>query len=336
MATLHKEYNGTNGFNDKVRLTEARKTSLFSSRKVLRKKIRTWFLENKSKELQPKFHGQGSMEMNTICNPIPERDENDDTILKFDLDDGVYFIEKDDEDNKKSINTWHDWIYEAVKDHTDILPQKKNTCVRVLFSDGHHIDLPIYYKNEGKIELAHKGKGWIESDPKKFYEWFNEKCKDRQQLRRIVRFLKTWKNFRELRNTNLKLPSGFALSILAVNNYVVDDNDDAAFRETVRGVKKALDSKFECLRPTTPIGEDVFKDFSLTRRVDTLNCLDSLIKDCDKAKDEDNFKIASEYLRSNQFGDRFPLGKNDSEKDKSDRLRKSAAETNIIHRPYYE
>lgn len=336
MATLHKEYSGVNGFNENIRLTDARKDSLLASRKSLRKKIKDWFLENKPNELQPKFHGQGSKEMNTICNPIPEKDKDGANILKFDLDDGVYFIEKDEEDNRRSIDTWHDWIYEAVKDHTDILPQKKNTCIRVLFADGHHIDLPIYYKNDDVIELAHKGKGWIESDPKEFYEWFNKQCNSTQQLRRIVRFLKAWKNNRELKNTNLKLASGFALSILAVNNYIADDNDDRAFRETVRCIKNTLDYKFECIRPTTPEGEDVFKDFSDTRKTNILNSLDSLIKDCDKARDEDNFKTASEYLRNNQFGARFPLGKDESEKEKSNRLKEASEKTSIVHRPYHE
>lgn len=336
MATLHNEYNNkTTGFNGKIRLTEKRKTDLKGSRKSIRKKIRNWFAENKSDELQPKFGGQGSFEMNTIINPIPEYDEDDNKLLKYDLDYGVYFIENEDEDNRRAITTWHDWVWESVEDHTDTPPKKKDTCVRVLYADGHHIDLPIYYKEDDTIELAHKGKGWIESDPKEFYDWFNDKAKENQQLRRIVRYLKAWKNFRENSNSNLKLPSGFALTILATNNYVSDDNDDVAFRETVREIKKTLDNKFECKRPTTPKGENVFDSYSETRKNNFLTTLKSLINDCDRAKDEKNFKKASEYLRNNQFGDRFPLGKNESEEDKSSRLATSVASSGIIHRPYH-
>lgn len=337
MATLHNEYNNkTTGFNGKIRLTEKRKTDLKGSRKSIKKKIRNWFTENKPDELQPKFGGQGSFEMNTIINPIPEYDEDNNKLLKYDLDYGVYFIENQDEDNRRVISTWHDWVYESVEDHTDTPPQKKNTCVRVLYTDGHYIDLPIYYKEDDTIELAHKSKGWIESDPKEFYEWFNDKAKDNQQLRRTVRYLKAWKNFRENDNSNLKLPSGFALTILVTNNFESDDNDDVAFRETVRKINNTLDNKFECKRPTTPKDENVFENYSETRKNNFLNTLKSLIKDCDRAKNEKNFKKASEYLRDNQFGDRFPLGKNESEDDKSNRLASSVAGTGIIHRPYYE
>jgi superfamily I DNA/RNA helicase len=196
--------------------------------------------------------------------------------------------------------------------------------------------LPIYYKENDVIELAHKVEGWIESDPKEFYEWFNDKAKENQQLRRIVRYLKAWKNFRENSNSNLKLPSGFALTILATNNYVSDDDDDAAFRETVRKIKSTLDDNFECKRPTTPKDEDVFENYSETRKQSFLDALKSLVNDCDRAMDEKNFKKASEYLRNNQFGDRFPLAKDESEKDKSSRLTASVTGTGIIHRPYYE
>jgi hypothetical protein len=328
MATLHKEYIS---FNGKIKLTIARKESLKSSRKEIKRKIREWFQENKPDELQPKFKGQGSFDMNTTVNPIPVYDTNNNKLLQYDLDYGVYFIEKEDEDNKRAIETWHDWVYDSVEDHTDQKPKKKTTCIRVIFSDGHHIDLPIYYKNGDTPELAHKSKRWIESDPKKFLEWFNDQ--KNAQLEKIVRALKAWKNFRENKNSNLKLPSGFELTILATNNCNEDDNLDVAFRETVRDIKAELDKEFKCMRPTDPV-EDVFEDYSKTRKDDFLDALKSLISDCDRAKDEKNFKKASEILRDNQFGDRFPLGEDKDEDDKRKALAASMISTGITHKPY--
>lgn len=330
MAVLNKEYIK---FNKAIKLMEARKKSLMKSRKELRKKIRTWFLENKPNELQPKFHSQGSIEMNTTVNPIPEKDEDDNTILKYDLDDGVYFIEKENEDNKRGIETWHDWVYQSVENHTSKTPIRKTTCIRVPFADGHHIDLPIYYKDGEVPELAHKVKRWLESDPKEFYEWFNEKAKGKLQLVRIVRYLKAWKNFREVTNSNLKFPSGFALTILATNNYVSKDNDDDALRETLIKVKSKLDIKFQCLRPTTPKNEDVFEDFPKTRKEDFLTNLDNLICACKKANAEKNFKKASEYLRK-EFGKRFPLGKDEDEESKNQRLGSSLSGALITPKPF--
>lgn len=328
MATLNSEYLA---FDSKIKLTDNRKEKLKKSRKEIKNKIKKYFREEKPDELQPKFWGQGSFEMNTTVNPIPVKDENDENLLKYDLDYGVYFVEKDGEDNRKSIEIWHNWVFNAVENHTNTPPQKKTTCVRVIFADGHHIDLPIYYKNGNIPELAHKSKGWIDSDPKEFYEWFNDKANT--QLKRIVRYLKAWKNYRETNNESLVLPSGFILTILATNNYIAYDNDDTAFRETIKKIKKELDRKFECYRPTTPKDEDLFASYKETKKTNFLEALQSLISNCEKAKEENNFKKASEHLQYS-FGDRFPLGQDKNEEEKKDKI--GALLTNsYASKPYF-
>ena len=314
MARLHKEYVE---FNGNIKLTSARKVDLLSSRKSVREKITKYFKEEKPDELQPVFIPQGSSEMNTTTNPIPETDQDGNTILKYDLDDGVHFFENEGEDNMQTIETWHNWVYNAVKDHTNMPPIRKVTCIRVIFSDGHHIDLPIYY-NSGNREMGHRTKGWLSSDPEEFTNWFNDQATEDQQLRRIVRYLKAWKNYREVKNSNLKFPSGFALTILVTNHFSPDDFDDIALKETVKSIKESLNQPggFKCLRPTTPKGEDLFADYSEIRKNDFLNALNGLYEACEKAGDEKNFKAASEHLRK-QFGDRFPLGKDEDEETKS-------------------
>ena len=86
MAVLHKEYIK---FDKEIKLNNTRKESLKTSRRNIRKQIREWFKENKSKELQPKFDGQGSFEMNTTINPIVEYDEDENPMRKYDLNYGV-------------------------------------------------------------------------------------------------------------------------------------------------------------------------------------------------------------------------------------------------------
>lgn len=330
MATLHKEFND---FNKKIRLTDSRRDSLVSSRNGIRKKIKDWFYDNKKNETMPKFHSQGSFSMNTTINPIPIYDEDNNKLVKYDIDDGVYFIEESD--NRKNIDTYHNWIYEAVKDHTNQEPKRKTTCVRVIFSDGHHIDLPIYYKTTDTPELAHRSQDWIESDPKEFYEWFNNKAKKNKKIRKIVRYLKAWKNYREVKNTNLKLPSGFELTILVVNNFVDKDNDDTAFYETVKSIKNTLQNTFECLRPTTPKNENLFEEYSETRKNNFLDNLDSLLKACENAADESNFKEASKYYRS-VFGDRFPYGKDEEQESKAQSIYNSFSKSDNKPKPYGE
>lgn len=330
MARLHKEFTQ---FNKELKLTTVREDGLKNSRKEIKRKIRNWFEENKPDELKPKFAGQGSFEMNTIVNPIPEY-EDDAILRRYDLDYGIYFIENDGEDNKRAIETWHNWIYEAVEDHTDQAPIRKNTCVRVIFADGHHLDLPIYYKEDDAIYLAHKTRGWIESDPKEFYEWFN--AGKNAQIERLVRYLKAWKNYRESKNSSLKLPSGFSLTILLVNNYAEYDNDDQSFWETIQNMHSELSRAggFKCLRPTTPVGEDVFQEYSETKRENFLNALESLLNDMVRADEEENFRKASEILRKNQFGSRFPLGEDKNEGKKSATLAAALGAAAISPKPY--
>jgi len=333
MAILNKEYNK---FDNEIKLNENRKESLKTSRKELRKKIKKWFKDNKPNEIQPKFGSQGSFEMNTTINPIVTYDAEGNVLRKYDLDDGVYFIYKSEADTKQSINTWHDWIFKATENHTGKDSIRKTTCVRVVFADGHHIDIPIYYKEDNTIELAHKTKGWLESDPKEFYEWFNEKKKTRSRLEAIVRCLKAWKNYRETKNTDLKLPSGFELTILATYNYVDADNLDEAFRKTIMAIDTELNKYggFKCIRPTTPSDEDVFENYSDTRKTKFLSALKSLKEDCIKASEEKNFKLASEILRNNQFGIRFPLGEDKGEEAKSNSLKKSLSSAIVKPKPY--
>src|SRR5690606_5280210 len=146
MANCNKHFEEYNG---NIRLTDARRQSLKGSRKELRNKVRKWFKENKPDETQPKFNGQGSMSMDTIINPIPRKikeGKEEKTVLYYDVDDGIYFEGDKEPKDRPTPITYHNWVYEAVKGHTDKDPIDKNTCVRTLFADGHNIDQPIYYK----------------------------------------------------------------------------------------------------------------------------------------------------------------------------------------------
>jgi len=252
------------------------------------------------------------------------------------LDDGIYFIEVNRQNNRKNISTWHDWVFNAVQYHTNITPKRKNTCVRVIFADGHHIDLPIYYEENGYYpQLAHRSEGWITSDPQEFIDWL-ESQPNIKQLKRTVRYLKAWKNYRESNNTNLKLPSGFALTILAANNFVPKSGkDDVAFMETVRKIRSKL-NRFSCKRPTTPKDEDLFKDYSYTRKDNFLKALDSLLNACENASEEANFRTASKYMIDYCFGDRFPLGDNINQRKKAAQIGSLIGSNPLAKKPYAE
>jgi hypothetical protein len=228
------------------------------------------------------------------------------------IDDGIYFIGNESPEERKSIQTYHNWILEAVDGHTSIPPKDRNTCVRVLFADGHNIDLPIYYKQKDTPELAHKAKGWIESDPKAFTDWFNQKADQSPQLRRIVRYLKAWSDYRKYCRSDKKMPSGLILTILAANHYYKHDRDDVSLKETLVLIQAELKREFKCERPTTPKGENLLSTY--TQKDYFMDCLETFISNAKKAIEEKNQKKGCEHWQKS-LGDRFPchLAKDEEE-----------------------
>ncbi len=302
MANNHSQFLQ---FEDKITINRSRVDSLRVSRNKLREKIKTYFKDKKSSETQPKFHGQGSFMSKTLINPIPrviEENGEEKTLYKYDIDDGVYFICNDDDCTRKSINTYHSWIVDATDGHTNTKPIDKNTCVRIIFSDGHNIDLPIYFTEDENHELAHKSKGWLESDPKEFTKWVTDSFKTNYQIRRLIKYVKAWKDFREYSNQSLILPSGLIFTILVIRNYVSNDRDDIAFFETVKAIRNSLGISFTCYRPTKPTNEDLLAEYNNSEKI--LSELDSLVSKAETAINEDDSQESCKKWQS-VFGDRF-------------------------------
>ena len=322
-------------YDGEIKLTDARRKKLKASRKELRNKVRKWFKENKSDETQPKFSGQGSMSTDTIINPIPRKIKEgteEKTVLYYDVDDGIYFEGDKDAKDRHSPTDYHAWVVEAVKGHTDKDPIDKNTCVRTLFADGHNIDEPIYYKKSATPELAHKIRGWIESDPKAFTDWFNEKADKEPQLRKLARYGKGWIDMKEFEDESKPMPIGLIITILIAENAVYrKDRDDIALKETLLAIQTKLNKSFECNRPTTPKDENLLKDYE--HKDYFMKCLADFIDDAKKALQEKNFRRATELWRKH-LRERFPLGE-----DKDDTSYSSAGLGAMIPRttkPYAE
>ncbi len=289
MANCHKLFLK---FNGAIALESSYKETLRKSRDTVREKIRNYF-QDEQNGFFPKFHGQGSFMINTIIKPLDG---------EFDIDDGIYFIVE--AEPNQSISTFHRWIYEAVNGHTKQKCIDKQTCVRLVYAKHYHLDLPIYYIIEGQTpRLAHKGKGWIESDPREFIRWFNEKARDNNQLKRIVRYLKAWSDYRKG-----NLPSGLILSILATNNIIYDENDDVSLYKTLVNIKSSLTLNFACYRPTTPTNENLLETYSDTNKIYLLTQLDSFIKSAEQALNDNTSVENACKSWQRHFGDvRFIL-----------------------------
>lgn len=312
MANCNKEFHD---FNHAIRLTDAKRENLRLSRDACRNTIINRFQKN-GIETMPEFQGQGSYVMDTITNPISG---------DYDLDDGVYFIGDRTAGQRPTPEQFHKAIVAAVQDQTNKVTDK-DTCVRVRYAAGYHIDLPIYYASYLHPELAHKSKGWILSDPLEFIEWFEQRAgtnfnrsflleaakepelrkwaedvrKSDVQLRRVVRYFKAWADYQG----RDKMPSGICLTILATVNFAGRSNDDEAFFQTAAAMLKSLSAKFECLRPTTPIGENLFAECSAEHRKFFMDRLTALVEDGWKAMEASYTSEACPIWRKH-LGERY-------------------------------
>lgn len=325
MANCHEIFNK---YNSVIKLSDQDRNKLKSSRNELRERIRTECQKTLTQDNELKFQTQGSYIMDTVINSIDE---------DFDIDDGVYFIGNINQNERFGLEQkFHNLIIEAIdknKVREEIID--KPTCVRVKYFKkngddlGFHIDLPIYYKEGTKTpELANTRKKWTNSDPVLFIEWFELKArsdfeksylleyevnkekysvwsndirKKDVQLRRIVRYLKAWGDFRKK-----EMPSGIMMTILGAENFSSDERDDIALRDTLLRIRNFLaQNGFKCPRPTIPIGEDLFSDLSQGEKDYFKNALDSLIESANKAIEFDTqIEACKEWKK--HFGERFP------------------------------
>lgn len=290
-------------YNTAIRLSEDKRGILKTVRNSLREKMQTGFAAIPTAEINNhrlSFQTQESYVMDTIIAPSGQEG--------FDLDDGVYFIGNLHKNLRPATEKFHKWVLRVVgHDENYAEVTDKDTCVRVDYKkEKFHIDLPIYYsQNPAVPELAHKKKGWTDSGPIEFIYWFESKIKSGfeksylleeamkptyqkwaadirktdAQLRRIVRYLKGWGAF-----LAGEMPPGIVMTILAAENYVANERDDIALRDTIVKIKSYLaNNNCKCPRPTTPAGEDLFAEYSETKKQYFIDRLDTFVNSANQA-----------------------------------------------------
>lgn len=299
-------------FNDELCITATKKSKMISSKDHLRTKIKDHFKANHP-GYTPKFYIQGSYKLKTSIRT------KDDTC---DLDDGVYFSSNPD---IVTGTTLQKWVKEAVDGTTDATPTHKKKCIRVDYKAGYNIDLPVMAFDE-KFDkhplLAVKNEEFQEDDPKEFVDYFKEHKTD--QMVRIIKYLKAWCDHK--RN---EMPCGLAMTVLALDIFQSNQRDDVALKYTLIEIEKNLKLHFECQMPTTPY-DDLFADYSETKKNNFLDNLNDFIEDAKKAIDESNHLKASMLWRKH-LGNRFPLGE-DKEDEGSSNFTRVAEKS----RPYFQ
>ena len=116
----------------------------------------------------------------------------------------------------------------------------KEPCVRASYYENEeeylHIDLPLYAKYNEKNYLA-RGKEnsqnylWEEADPDGLNNYLCGKINGNQQLRRIICFIKKWKNEKYKNSTSdHQVPPSIGLTLLACDYFIskstLDGDDD--------------------------------------------------------------------------------------------------------------
>lgn len=142
------------------------------------------------------------------------------------------------------------------------IPQRtveiKEPCVRASYHRNNveylHIDLPLYAKNDGMVYLA-RGKAtssnysWENADPDGLNEYLCNHINGHDQLRRIICYIKKWKNEKYANaSSDHQVPPSIGLTLLACEYFSnqVDiqgkDDDLKALKLTMEIIK----DKFSC------------------------------------------------------------------------------------------
>jgi glycosidase len=294
MANCHELFRT---FNDEITIHSSKRSRLKNSKENLRSRIRKHFRENHP-DYEPKFYIQGSYKMKTI---IRTKDDI------CDLDDGVYFFREPN----VSSTTLQGWIWDAVDGCTETPAQHRRKCIRSIFAADYEIDMPVYFKVENEqYKIAIRNEGWRNDDPKAMVDWFNQQKGRQQYLVDVVKYLKAWRDFKDLK------PSGLSLTILASRSkgsLIYGERDDINLSDTLKEIKKALDYSFNCVVPVDP-GDNLFADYDTDQKANFLNALKDFITDADVALREENHQKASKLWRKH-LGSRFPLGEDKKETD---------------------
>ncbi len=279
-------------FDDNITLSSSKRSSIITSRDAIRGKIRDYFKDEKQKV--PSFYIQGSFATHTALAPLPNKE--------VDIDDGLYLnnIESDDKSKWPAPKDIHKKIIKALEDHTQDGCEDKTSCVRVIYQNNYHVDIPVYIMKDGHAYLANaKTNDWDQSDSKIFKDWYEGKIKaDSDQARRITRFVKAWRDFKKVKMVSIEI------AILVAEHFVPDDSDLIALKKTINAIYLDVFADQSIFKPVSPY-ENLWEDKSLSEKTSIIEELRDFLNDVEEACKTGDAE-ASSILRE-EFGTRFPL-----------------------------
>jgi hypothetical protein len=241
MTILNCHDEMTDYHGDEVTLQKPDQDEMRERRNAGRTRLNTG-LERDGHPLPVVQASQGSYAMRTM-----HQDEQTD----YDIDDGQYFDKDDLQDADGVALTPYaarERACTALKQDDRLkYPAKiKDNCVRQIYPEGYHIDMPIYrvsyHQNGSGDEVAvyehASGDEWVKSDARAVTAWYNgivgelnSGQTDGSQLRRITRLTK--KQARSRIAWKSKTTSGICMTKLVVDHFVASPSrDDESLHET--------------------------------------------------------------------------------------------------------
>ncbi|HEI9568435.1 TPA: nucleotidyltransferase [Bacillus cereus] len=325
MANLQSYFNS---FHDNIKLS-------YDDNKVLRDKrdeLLDFLKENMPEGITtPEIFHQGSYAMYTGIKPFEDGD--------YDIDVGLFFdISKDDYENPVTAKKW---VYDALKDAYPNIEMKK-PCVAVKFeseeenNNHYHVDFTIYaakssetkiFLAKGKLSSNSENRCWEESDPKELVNKIKTHLtegKEREQFRRVIRYLKRWKDIKFKGIVNR--PTGIGLTVAGLTHFNAKyDNDYFTNTKTYKDLDALeafvqnminaftyvsnADGEWEermgVYLPTTPYN-DIYEKMSGTQMKSFKEKLQTLLENLQKARDEVD-PVEGCKILAIEFGDDFPI-----------------------------
>ncbi|WP_250463210.1 cyclic GMP-AMP synthase DncV-like nucleotidyltransferase [Caballeronia sp. GAFFF2] len=235
MFDCHNEMDSFHG--KKVTLTTPERDEMRARRNNGRIRLNNGL--DKNGHPQPDHHSQGSYAMHTMVQDIE---------CEYDIDDGAYFKEKDLNDAQGVALTpseAKERVRAALAMDGRLASEAEihNNCVRQLYPQGYHIDIPVYRTRVSKDEAGGRtetyelasGDEWTVSDAREVTRWFKRKVSDfgvdGRQFRKAVRLTKFYARSRH--DWKEKTGSGILITCLVCDDFVpVQDRDDQSLRET--------------------------------------------------------------------------------------------------------
>jgi hypothetical protein len=252
----------------------------------------------------PARFNQGSYAMHTGVVPL-DGDYDIDVALEFELNPRDY---------PRPVEVKR-WVYEALSGYE---VEMREPCVTVWWKDSKgkpqtHVDLAIYATHEGETFLARGKLGasiglqtWEPADPRGLIAHVKSQPEDaehRDQMHRVVRYLKRWKDHR-FSATGEEAPRGIALTACALQWFTARDKELDAVLDLVTEVHRQGPDL--CVRLPVKPHSDLFGKMNRQQRNNFYARLGELKQALVEAKAEANAEKAAERLRQ-QFGDDFPL-----------------------------